>query len=339
MKRFLRCLGLLSVLLAVAFAHANPILDGLINELIFSPAGWALEVHSHGQNLDGWKLSSGSGIAVFKSGIALVGNYVILDTSSLLAPLAINPSGDTVAISPPTGYGMVLRFGSDENADVPAPSPGQSICMQEQEGFFYIDATPTLGSPNGSAGAMGTIAGVVEDASSHIVLPGVLIWHTYTYDTTDAAGLFTLREYARPVYLTFSLAGYVSKSVVVRVDPGANIVVNVSLESVGDVPDAKTPEGFMVYQNYPNPFNPSTTIGFHLPSVSHVHADLYDATGRHVVVLRHGVFPPGDYTSTWDGTDKAGIRTASGVYVALFKVTDLLKRVEHTRAIKVLLLR
>lgn len=340
MKRILRSFALLNVIICVTVARANPIMPGYINELSFPSGSWSLEIHSYEANLDGWTLSSRSGTGAFKPGISLSGNYILVGPSALQSPLTIEPLGDTVGIRTQGGFTIVLRFGNETDAQVPTPKPGQSICLEEEESFYYLDSSPTPGFHNDSAGAMGTIGGIVKDASTGIVLQGVRIWHSvWLFDSTNSAGAFFFPEYARNVHLYFSHAGYDGKAMVVSLVPGADIYVDIDLDPLSEVPRDRAPEGFTISQNYPNPFNPSTTFALHLPSASRVHADLYDAAGRRVADLLHGVFSPGDYTSTWHGIDDFGVHAASGVYVAMFRVTDLLRGTVHTRALKVLLVR
>ncbi len=68
-------------------------------------------------------------------------------------------------------------------------------------------------------------------------------------------------------------------------------------------------------QNSPNPFNPATTIGYAIPSATHVELLVFDVAGRRVTKLVDGVVSPAGYHSVqWDGTDANGESVASGVY-------------------------
>jgi hypothetical protein len=74
-------------------------------------------------------------------------------------------------------------------------------------------------------------------------------------------------------------------------------------------------DSFQLRQNYPNPFNPSTVINYQLPMSSDVRLVIYSATGRVVRQLVSDEMPAGMHRVVWDGTDKNGVRVASGVYV------------------------
>lgn len=74
------------------------------------------------------------------------------------------------------------------------------------------------------------------------------------------------------------------------------------------------PTQFSLDQNYPNPFNPSTTIRFGLPTAASVRLTVYDALGREITTLINEERSAGYLTATWNGTNDAGARVASGVY-------------------------
>jgi unsaturated rhamnogalacturonyl hydrolase len=67
-------------------------------------------------------------------------------------------------------------------------------------------------------------------------------------------------------------------------------------------------------QNVPNPFNPTTTIGFSLAEALPARLIVYDVAGRRVKTLVDETTTAGPHRVTWDGTDDAGRRVASGVY-------------------------
>jgi hypothetical protein len=78
--------------------------------------------------------------------------------------------------------------------------------------------------------------------------------------------------------------------------------------------DGTAPSTTALHQNFPNPFNPTTTIAFALSEDTDVSLLVYDVGGAVVRRLVSSNLPAGNYTSSWDGTDDAGHRVASGIY-------------------------
>lgn len=82
-----------------------------------------------------------------------------------------------------------------------------------------------------------------------------------------------------------------------------------------DVEEEGVPSTFSLEQNYPNPFNPSTDIAFSLEQLSDVRLVVYNVLGQPVSELVSESLPAGTYTVRWDGTNSAGFRVASGLYL------------------------
>ena len=82
-----------------------------------------------------------------------------------------------------------------------------------------------------------------------------------------------------------------------------------------------------LYQNTPNPFNPSTTIRFVVPERSRVVIDIFGPSGEKVRTLANSIYAPGEWVTSWDGTDEAGSPVASGVYYYRMRIGD----VTHSR--------
>lgn len=82
------------------------------------------------------------------------------------------------------------------------------------------------------------------------------------------------------------------------------------------------PKTFDISQNYPNPFNPSTTIRYSLQRTSQVEIAVFNLLGEKVRTLEEGEQRPGEYLTTWDGTDQQGKSVASGVYFYRIKAGD-----------------
>lgn len=97
-------------------------------------------------------------------------------------------------------------------------------------------------------------------------------------------------------------------------------ISQLSISAVGEVPAA----GHRLQANYPNPFNPRTVIPFDLAPGDgdvNVRLEILDLRGRVVATVLDGLRSRGRrHTATWDGTDRAGRRLPSGVYLARLRV-------------------
>lgn len=75
------------------------------------------------------------------------------------------------------------------------------------------------------------------------------------------------------------------------------------------------PQKFELLANYPNPFNSTTAIRFQLPSETYVTLKVFNIHGEEIRTLANGTMMPGMQQVEWDGTDHAGRKVASGVYI------------------------
>jgi len=69
-----------------------------------------------------------------------------------------------------------------------------------------------------------------------------------------------------------------------------------------------------LYPASPNPLSGSTTIAFSLASPGEAEVVIYDVNGKQLRTLAGSTMAAGEHRLTWDGTDQAGHRLASGVY-------------------------
>jgi hypothetical protein len=81
---------------------------------------------------------------------------------------------------------------------------------------------------------------------------------------------------------------------------------------VGDTPVAQ----HLDMRAYPNPFNPKTTLELSLPRAGQVSVKIFNVRGELIKTLVDGNLQAGMHQLTWDGTDRNGARSASGVYFA-----------------------
>ena len=94
---------------------------------------------------------------------------------------------------------------------------------------------------------------------------------------------------------------------------------NVRLINSGttDVKAAKlNPTAYLLSQNYPNPFNPSTRIDYQVPQTGNVNISVYNIMGQLVTTLVNEAKAPGQYSISWNATDKNGLHVSSGIYMA-----------------------
>ena len=96
------------------------------------------------------------------------------------------------------------------------------------------------------------------------------------------------------------------------------------LTGVGDAPSL-IPGTVKLFQNYPNPFNPATMIRVALPQRTRVVLAVYSVLGEKLRTLVDETKNAGTFSVSWDGTDDAGARVASGVYFARLEAGDRLE--------------
>lgn len=85
--------------------------------------------------------------------------------------------------------------------------------------------------------------------------------------------------------------------------------------SIEEYSDSILPVRYILSNNYPNPFNPTTTISYSLPEKSYVEIIIYNVLGKEVTRLVKNIKSAGNYTITWNGTDRKGSIVATGVYI------------------------
>jgi hypothetical protein len=124
---------------------------------------------------------------------------------------------------------------------------------------------------------------------------------------------------------TFDLSAYSGETVQIRFRFVSDGYVTFEGWYVDDVQLTSAPVAFVagdsaplefgLDQNVPNPFNPVTTISYELPSAADVTVSIYNAAGKLVRTLVDGRQDAGRKSAVWDGTNDAGLKVASGVYM------------------------
>ena len=110
---------------------------------------------------------------------------------------------------------------------------------------------------------------------------------------------------------------------IVDIDGGAFIYdqeISVSTP-VGNLDDSVT---LSIEKNtfaYPNPFNPQTTINFVCADESSkTKIEIFNSLGQKITTLSDEIFPIGNQSTSWNGSDSNKKKVSSGVY--FFKVTN-----------------
>jgi hypothetical protein len=80
-----------------------------------------------------------------------------------------------------------------------------------------------------------------------------------------------------------------------------------------------TPQGWRAYADFMRIGNSvmrqgASSVRFGVAKAGRVQVNIYDVAGRKVRGLADRVFPAGEHTLQWDGTDDAGGKVARGVY-------------------------
>jgi flagellar hook assembly protein FlgD len=78
--------------------------------------------------------------------------------------------------------------------------------------------------------------------------------------------------------------------------------------------DVTIVNSFELMQNYPNPFNPDTNISFSMHEASDVSIEIYNLKGQKVKTLFSDWVEAGEYSVSWNGTDKNNDPVSSGMY-------------------------
>ncbi|MFZ4619674.1 MAG: choice-of-anchor B family protein [Bacteroidota bacterium] len=151
----------------------------------------------------------------------------------------------------------------------------------------------------------GRISGRVRDAVTQQLLSGVdvTVQEMGRKYTSDVNGAFIYGSAEGKHTITFSKAGYISKTETLYTKPGVLDSVNISLSSsassvIGQV--NSYPAAFALAQNFPNPFNPATTISFSITERNFTTLSVSNALGQSVTTLLRQHLEAGEYRTTFN---------------------------------------
>jgi hypothetical protein len=95
---------------------------------------------------------------------------------------------------------------------------------------------------------------------------------------------------------------------------------------LSDAPSARPPQ-LVAVECYPNPFNPLVTVVFTLAHDANLLIAVFDLAGRRIAELADRRFAAGEHRLQWDGRDRTGGPSPSGVYlVRLQRGSDVITR-------------
>jgi hypothetical protein len=206
---------------------------------------------------------------------------------------------NTLTITDNRGGVQTLYFGLDANNDVPVA-------------LYDMPPMPPAGAYD--------VRFETRDGGSMV--------RTYAKGATDVRLPIRVQADAYPLTVTWNIKG--TASYILTDGLGGGIFGPREMRSEGSVSianaeisrfivqligDGQAPKEFALSQNYPNPFNPTTNIKYALPVDSRVTMDLYNVLGQRVRTLVNDNMQAGYHAAEWDGTDNAGQRLASGMYL------------------------
>lgn len=85
---------------------------------------------------------------------------------------------------------------------------------------------------------------------------------------------------------------------------------------------------YKLFNNYPNPFNPATNIKFFIPDASEVKLKIYNSLGEEIVTLLSEYLERGEYTVSWNGTNRDATPVPSGVYFIRMEAENFRKTIK-----------
>jgi hypothetical protein len=228
---------------------------------------------------------------------------------------------ETVPSDPTPAQGATITV--DINIDVSGTDPAKLLgsftgsLKWDRELIQYVGydgvKAPFTGVVNVmNAGAIGAILFNGANAAGAAGKSNVL---TVTFTATSPNGL----NVALDLEFTAMLAAldFTDLMPLLTVNDGS-----ITTAIAGGNQDAALPKDFALGQNFPNPFNPETEISYELPRQSQVVLTVFNLIGQKVNTLVNSKAMPGRHTIRWHGTDDAGRRLSSGVYLYRLEAED-----------------
>ena len=117
---------------------------------------------------------------------------------------------------------------------------------------------------------------------------------------------------------------FIDANIGTAVGPGGTILrtTNGGVTFIGDEPNPKQPNSFLLSHNYPNPFNPATTITYQIPQTEFVTLKVYDILGKEIATLVNEEKPAGSYEVEFNSHSGEVRNLTSGIYFYQIKAGE-----------------
>ncbi len=151
----------------------------------------------------------------------------------------------------------------------------------------------------------GRVKGTVRDAVTQQTVSGVTVTvnEMGRKHTSDNNGTFLYGSAEGEHTVTYSKAGYISRTDTVTTRPGKldSIIVMLSPTAASGIDQVTSiPSTFALSQNFPNPFNPSTAIEFSLAEPQFTALTVFNALGQNVSTLVRQMLDAGQYRTNFN---------------------------------------
>jgi hypothetical protein len=315
------------------FSNPLPIPKAIISEFKFESNGsWVLEISFQQsapfsrQYFDSIFVVSSNGISQLKFDHIQDGTQICVITSdSLKTPLAINSKGDCIKLysySIHREYRLVdsVSFGNYPGAAIVLLQPGYSICRMSFDKFCK-DKSPTIGSPNDTAGTCGIIRGHMYDKENKLITKGVFKLDypiAFIGEGTYSTPVFSrklncskIERYVDQFTSKFELVD----SLCIDLEPDSVIEKDIHFKDyVVSVKENIQKQSYdFAVMNYPNPFNSSTNFIVKIPAnLNHTTGciNIFNVNGEMI----SSISLSNNSTIAWNGKNQNGEIVSSGVY-------------------------
>jgi hypothetical protein len=93
---------------------------------------------------------------------------------------------------------------------------------------------------------------------------------------------------------------------------------------VTGMPEGEVSSSALLKDAYPNPFSDQTTIILSLDHDTQVNIEVFDLQGMKVATIEQGRLSAGEHRLNWDGTNEAGHKLGSGIYLCTLKTNSVI---------------